>query len=459
MSREFDVIVVGARCAGAPLATLLARQGVRVAVVERATFPRDTLSTHIVEAPAINFLRRLGVMDDVRATGASPVDRIDGRMDDAAFAGRVAHRPGDAGAFLSVRRFVLDPILASAAAQSGAEMLMATSVVGLERSGARVQGVRVGTADGEAVLRARLVVGADGRNSTIAGLAGARKYSVVPNERFGYWGFFEGADPGPDAALIYHRWDGRFIIAIPADGGLYEVIALPDNRFRDEFATDREQAFLAHARACGPVAEIIRDARRVGKLQGMKRWEGFFRESAGMGWALVGDAGQFKDPAPGQGITDAFRQAEALAPAIVRGLGGSDAQLDAAVAEWTRWRDHDAGEHYWLATDFGAGGPMPVVVREMIRRLDRRGQLDELFDLVQHRANPSAVFTPGRLLSTAAALLAQPGIDRRAVLREVGELMGEDLRRRRLMLRPEFVAPDMHGDAGETNVPEPALAA
>ena len=77
MGERLDVIVVGARCAGAPLATLLARQGLRVAVVERATFPRDTLSTHIVEAPAINFLRRLGVMDDVRATGASPVSRID----------------------------------------------------------------------------------------------------------------------------------------------------------------------------------------------------------------------------------------------------------------------------------------------------------------------------------------------------------------------------------------------
>jgi 2-polyprenyl-6-methoxyphenol hydroxylase-like FAD-dependent oxidoreductase len=453
------VVVVGARCAGAPLATLLARQGVRVAVVERASFPRDTLSTHIVEAPAINFLRRLGVMDDVRATGARPVSRIDGRMDDAVFAGRVPQRPGDAGAFLSVRRFVLDPILASAAAQAGAEMLMATNVVGLERSGGRVAGVRVGVANGEAALRARLVVGADGRNSTVAGLAGARKYSVLPNQRFGYWGFFEGADPGADAGLIYHRWGGRFIIAIPADGDLYQVIALPDDRFRHEFATDREQAFLAHAHACTPVAGIIRDARRVGKLQGIKRWEGFFRESAGAGWGLVGDAGQFKDPAPGQGITDAFRQAEALAPAIVRGLGGSDAQLDAGVAEWTRWRDHDAGEHYWLAADFGAAGPMPVVVREMIRRLDRRGQLDELFDLVQHRATPSRVFTPGRLLSTAAALVAQAGIDRRAVLREVGELIGEDLRRRRLLLRPEFVAPGMNRDAGETDVPEPALAA
>jgi hypothetical protein len=95
----------------------------------------------------------------------------------------------------------------------------------------------------------------------------------------------------------------------------------------------------------------------------------------------------------------------------------------------------------------------------MIRRLDRCLQLDELFDLVQHRANPSAVFTPGRLLSSAAALLAQSGTDRRAVLREVGELIGEDVRRRRLTRRPEFVAPDKHRDAGETDVSEPALAA
>jgi 2-polyprenyl-6-methoxyphenol hydroxylase-like FAD-dependent oxidoreductase len=459
MDRDFDVIVVGARCAGSPLATLLARQGLRVAVVERATFPRDTLSTHIVEAPAINFLRRLGVLDAVRATGVAIGTRVDGRQNDFCYEGRARHRPGDGGAFMSVRRHVLDPILAGAAERAGAEIMMGTNVVRLARDGTRVCGVRIRQGSDERVLGARLVVGADGRNSTVAGLVNARKYNVVPSERFAYWSFFEGVDPGPDPAIVYHRWGGRLVIATPADGGLYEVIVIPDEQFRAEFAADREQAFMDHAVACAPVAEALRGARRVGKLYGIKRWEGFFRESAGPGWTLVGDAGHFKDPAPGQGMTDAFRQTEALAPAIAAGIAGSDAQLDAAVAAWARWRDHDAAEHHWLAADFGAAGPAPAVVPEMMRRLAARDQLDEVLDLLQHRTRPSAVFTPGRLLGATASLMARPGTDRRRVLREVGDLLREDLHRRRLIQKPAFVAPDTHRDAGETDVAEQLVTA
>ncbi len=459
MGQEFDVIVVGARCAGSPLATLLARQGLRVAVVERATFPRDTLSTHIVEAPAINFLNRLGVLDEVRATGVTIGTRVDGRQNDFRYEVRAGQRPGDAGAFMSARRHVLDPILADAAHRAGAEVMMGTNVVDLVGDRSRRFGVRIHQSGGERVLRARLVVGADGRNSTVARLVNARKYNVVPSERFAYWSFFEGVDPGPDPAIVYHRWEGRLVIATPADGGLYEVIVIPDEQYRAEFAADRERAFMDHAMACAPVAEALRGARRVGKLYGIKRWEGFFRESAGPGWALVGDAGHFKDPTPGQGMTDAFRQTEALAPAIIAGIAGPDAHLDLAIADWARWRDRDAGEHHWLAADFGAAGPSPAVVPEMMRRLDRRNRIGEVVDLLQHRAKPSAVFTPGRLLAATASLTVRPGSDRRTVLREVGDLLREDTRRRRLLRKPEFVAPDAHADAGETEVPEPLVTA
>src|SRR5215469_8222681 len=106
MPERFDVIVVGARCAGSPLATLLARQGVKVAVVERAAFPKDTLSTHIFQAPAINFLKRLSVFDEVRQTGAPIYSGVDLRQEDFHCTFSVRHRPGDAGAFMSVRRFV-----------------------------------------------------------------------------------------------------------------------------------------------------------------------------------------------------------------------------------------------------------------------------------------------------------------------------------------------------------------
>lgn len=116
---RFDVVVVGARCAGATLATLLARRGVRVALVERVRFPADTLSTHIFQAPGINVLARLGVLDRVRATGAQAITRVDFRQDEFATRADIPARPGDVGGVISVRRFLLDPMLAEAAAEAG----------------------------------------------------------------------------------------------------------------------------------------------------------------------------------------------------------------------------------------------------------------------------------------------------------------------------------------------------
>jgi len=282
MSDRFDVVVVGARCAGSPLATLLAREGVRVALVERAKFPRDTLSTHIFEAPGINVLGRLGVLNRVCATGAEPIRHLDFRHDEFATRVEPTPRPGDIGGAMSVRRFLLDPILAEAAEDAGAEVMMETKVTGLVQNG-RVTGVRVSSGGSERELSARLVVGADGRNSTVAKLTGARKYHVVPSERCLYWGFFEGADTDPEPEIVFHHWDGRVVIACPADSGLYQVVVIPENRLVPQFRTDLERAFMEQARACAPVAEKLRRARRVGKLLGIVRWESFFRESAGRG--------------------------------------------------------------------------------------------------------------------------------------------------------------------------------
>jgi 2-polyprenyl-6-methoxyphenol hydroxylase-like FAD-dependent oxidoreductase len=455
---RFDVIIVGARCAGSSLATLLARQGLRVAVVERAAFPKDTLSTHIFQAAAINFLRRLGVLDRIRETGARAHATVDLRQEDFRCTVDWQPRPGDEGAFMSVRRFVLDPILLDAAVEAGAEALMSTNVTGLVRDADRVVGVRAMCQGTERTLTAKLVVGADGRNSTVAGLVGARKYNVTPGERFGYWWFFADADPGPSPSLIYHRWDGRFVIGTPADSGLYQVILLPDMRFLSEFREDREAAFMAHARASAPVAEALEGARAVGKMFGIVKFECFFREAAGPGWALVGDAGHFKDPAPGQGISDAFRQAEALAPVIVGAIDARPEELDRSVAAWARWRDRDAAEYYWLAADFGAAGTAPKVVVEVTRKLYERGRAAELGNVFQHRSKPSAIFTPPLLLSAAASTMRRPGADRGEIVREVRDLIATNNRRRRLSRSPEFVPIGEHLDAGDTEVPEEIAA-
>src|SRR5205823_13579799 len=161
----FDVVIVGARCAGAPLAALLARSGLGVALLEQAKFPRDTLSTHLIEADGLSFLGRLGVHDRLRETGAPFIERADIRAENFSVVDRWPHRPEDGGGIMSVRRLLLDPILVEAAAEAGADIRMGTKVSGLLEDRGRVTGVRAVT-DGEQVgLRARLVVGADGRNS------------------------------------------------------------------------------------------------------------------------------------------------------------------------------------------------------------------------------------------------------------------------------------------------------
>ncbi len=393
MAERFDVIVVGARCAGAPLAALLARQGARVAVVEQATFPRDTLSTHIIEAPALAFLDRLGASGAVRATGAPFLRRVSVRQEDLEFTAPIPQRPGDVGGAASVRRFLLDPILVEVAAQAGADIRMASKVTGLVHEHGRVAGVQVTHRGSDSVLKAPLVVGADGRTSTIAALVGAPAYNLTANARFLYWAFFEGADPGPDPAIVFHRWEKRFVIACPSDSNLYQVLVLPNLDEFPRYRHDLERSFTADAVSCAPVAEALSRARRVGPFHGMLRWQGFFRQPTGPGWMLIGDAGHFKDPSPGQGIGDAFRQADTLAPAILTALDQSEGGRDQVLRQWGRWRDQDAAEHYWLATDLGKAGPLPAALPEVQRRLLAQGKIEVFLDLFNHRSQPSAVFS------------------------------------------------------------------
>jgi flavin-dependent dehydrogenase len=459
MPERFDVIIVGARCAGSPLAALLALRGLRVAVLERATFPRDTLSTHVFQAQALAFLERLGVTEKVRATGAPCLGFADLRIEDLEFHAPFPQRPGDFGGTRSVRRFVLDPILAEAALDAGAEVRMGATVTSLLTEGARVTGVRVMQDRAESTLQARLVVGADGRNSTVASGVGARKYNLTPNQRFAYWSFFEGAEPGAEPAFVLHRWGERFVIGVPSDSGLYQVVVMPELHELPRYREDLEGSYIEHARSCRPVAEALSGARRVGKFFGMLRWQGYFREASGAGWVLVGDAGHFKDPAAGQGIGDAFRQGEALVPAIVRGLEGSDQVLDRALAEWARWRDWDAIGHYWLATDIGRAGKPPAALPEIGKRLLAQGELGPLIDLFSHRGRTSQVFTPPRVLAAMGRVLAQPGCDRRALLGEIRALAAENARRQRLYWRPQCESTNGANSEGALETEDLAVAA
>jgi len=438
---RFDVIVVGARCAGASLATLLARQGAKVAVVEQAQFPRDTLSSHVIQTDALAFLRRLGVMEQVQATGARFMSHVDARLGDARVLVPYPQLPGDVGGAACIRRFIFDPILADAAAAAGAHVHMATKVVGLVEEDGRVAGVRVVDKGSERVLRAKLVVGADGRSSTIARLCGARSYNVRRNERTYYWSFFEGAELSGEPTFVLHRWGDRFVFGGPADSGLYIVGISPEAGERDDFRRTLERSFMDHANSCEPVAATIAGATRATKIFGIRSFSTYFREGAGRGWVLAGDAGHFKDPAVGRGIGDAFLQADALAPIILDKLDAQPAVLDRALRRWVRWRDREFAGHYWLGADIGKAGAVPTPVPEVIRRLHANGRTERFIELFSHRRDYSNVFSPPAVIDATARLLVRGGCDRPALLREVGGLLAEDTRRRWVNVRPVFAPP------------------
>jgi len=438
VAEQFDVVVVGSRVAGAPLAALLARRGVRVAVLEQTVFPQPTLSSHCIQADALAFLDRFGVLDRVRATGAPLMTHTDTRLEDFRFVAEFPTFPGFAGGAASIRRHLLDPILADAAAASGADLRMGTKVVDLVEERGRVAGVRVTRRGRESVLKARLVVGCDGRASTVAKNRGARRYNITRNERWYYWTYFEGADLSVAPTFVFHRWGDRHIFAGPADSGLYIVGVSPQEHEKERFRADRHASLMEHVRSCAPVAEVLSEAKVAEKIYGILHFEGYFREAAGPGWVLLGDSGHFKDPAAGRGIGDAFHQAERLTGAIVKGLRGSDEELDRGTAAFWRWRDRQYSEYYWLATDLGRVGPLPSVVPEVVEGMYDAGRVGSFLELFSHRAGPSDLITPGRLLGAAGRRLLRPGGGRREFARDLGATLRDEARRRWLSRRPVY---------------------
>lgn len=424
MSEHFDVIVVGARCAGSPLATMLARGGLRVCLLDKDRFPSDTPSTHGIQPIGVQVLERIGVLDALLRL-APPILRLRMGFEDVlAPAADVVAITGAAG--LSVRRIALDEILLSAAANAGADVRTRTAVTGLVVNGGRVVGVT--STSGE--LRAPLVVGADGMRSAVARMVRAREYHQTSNGRIFMWAYYE-ADP-TDGEMWIGRIGDHTYLGMPSDGGLTLIGVCPSIERRDEVRADREGVYEAGLRAWPQLHAGLAGARREGPVRTMANLRGFFRPAAGPGWALVGDAGHFKDPTPGQGIADALRQSEKLAATIKQALGGGTDNPDEAFRDWWRWRDEDAWDMYWFAHDMGAAGPSPPVRREAQRRILADPKLvAAMVRVLNHEVRPSEAFTPAFSLSTMAQALRNGRGHRLAIARETRTAAVEELRRRR----------------------------
>ncbi|XVV00803.1 NAD(P)/FAD-dependent oxidoreductase [Actinosynnema sp. CA-248983] len=338
----YDVIVVGARCAGAPTALLFARRGYRVLLVDRGKFPSDKLSTLYIQQPGVARLAKWGVLDAVRASGCPPLDHVVYELGDVRVEGCSTGVDGHRAAY-APRRDVLDQILVDAAVAAGVEFRDDCRVTELCRDGDRVVGVRCdGGARGSTREDAALVVGADGMRSAVADLVGAPKTTEHPPLTCAYYTYWRG----PKTHFEMYEGDTGWVSAVPTNDELVLVAAYaPQHRF-DEIRLDAWRSYLDLVRLNAPKlhAQVLR-AEQAGKLHGTGDQQNFFRLAHGPGWALVGDAGHHKDSLTARGISDAFMQAELLVETVADAVGDPE-RLDAALAEYDRVRVERLSENY-----------------------------------------------------------------------------------------------------------------
>ncbi len=366
----YDVAVVGGRVAGASTALLLARAGVRVALIERSRSGTDTLSTHGLMRAGVLQLSRWGLLDCVVAAGTPAIGS-------ALFhyaGGRsvpVSIRPSPGvDALYAPRRYLLDRILVDAAAEAGVDVLHETTVTALRRDGdGRVSGVRAVDRGGRPVeLRARMTVGADGVRSTVAQLTGA---PVVRRGR-------------SRSAILY-----RYVGGLPTDGyewaygasaaaGLIPTnngetcvfVSTSPERMRAFRRTGTEHAFSALlAQAAPALVDPVLAAAPSGRIRGWAGTPGYVRRSWGPGWVLVGDAGYFKDPITTHGMTDALRDAEILAAKLVESMAGGRPEA-VAFARYQATRDRLSKEHFAATEDVAAYDWDIDEVEALLRRVN-----------------------------------------------------------------------------------------
>jgi flavin-dependent dehydrogenase len=317
----YDVVIVGARCAGAGLALLLARRGMKVALLDRDEFPSDTLSGHYLHQSAVARLGHWGLRSGLDQLGCPALPSMLLDLDGVVLEGAPLPADGERFAYCP-RRYVFDAWLLEQARIAGAMVHTGVRVDGLVCDEDRVTGVAGRSRAGERLeWAARLVVGADGMQSTVARLVGARMDEQRPSHGCSYYTYWEGLDLG--RAELYLRGDGvrRFAVAVPTNDGATTICVSWPSDEHDRLRGDLSNAYLDTLRAMPQLWDKLAGARRIDRLQGCIKNPNFIRQSAGAGWALIGDAGCHKDPITAQGMGDALRDAELLADAIAMADG------------------------------------------------------------------------------------------------------------------------------------------
>ncbi len=399
---EYDAIVVGARCAGSPTAMLLARKGYEVLVVDRARFPSDTISTHLIHPPGVAALKRWGLLDRLVTTGCPGIDTY--AFDFEPFT--IAGTPGTDEAPLAYapRRTVLDKLLVDAASEAGAEVRQGFTVEDVVTEDGRVTGIR-GQRKGEPTVtqHARVVVGADGHRSLVARSVDAERYNETPPLQVSYYTYVSGLPM--DGRYEVHLRPDRGFAAWPTNDDLTVVIA---GWPRSELAANRkdiEGNFLATLELVPDFAERFRAGTRETRFVGQSL-AGFFRKPSGPGWALVGDAGYTKDFITALGISDAFRDAELCATALDEALSGAR-PFEAAMAAYQSERDRRSLSFYEFTAQLATLQPPPPELQQVLAAVHGNQEAMDGFARVGGAVTSPAEFfseqNAERLLATRAS--------------------------------------------------------
>jgi 2-polyprenyl-6-methoxyphenol hydroxylase-like FAD-dependent oxidoreductase len=295
---RFDAVIVGARCAGAATAMLLARHGLSVLLVDRDRHGADTLSTLALMRAGVLQLHRLGLLDRIRGADTPAIKFTSFIYGDETITLPIKPRDG-VDALYAPRRTLLDALLADAASDAGAEVVYGPRLVDLERaSDGRVVGAVIEERGGtRRRVEAGIVIGADGLRSTVAQLVAAATYLEGRHACGVVYTFWPGLED--DRSRWYYR-SGVSAGAIPTNSGDALVFAaMPRLRFLDEIQADKEAGYRRVLAECAPeLAREVAEKAPSERLRGFPGQPGLMRRSHGPGWALVGDAGYFRIRSP-----------------------------------------------------------------------------------------------------------------------------------------------------------------
>ena len=402
MAQEYDAIVVGARCAGAPTAMLLARKGYRVLVVDRASFPSDTVSTHVIHAPGIAALTRWGLFDKVAASGCPPVETYS--FDFGAFTIKGTPRAIDGiSAAYAPRRTILDKILVDAAAGAGAKVRERFAVDEIIVEDGVVVGIRGHDENGASVVeRARVVIGADGRNSHIANAIHPEQYNEKPMLQWSFYTYWSGLPV--DGFEIVIRPDRGWGAVGTNDGLTMLVVGWPYAE-SSAYKADVEANYLKTLELAPDFAARVRGAKREERFAGGSV-PNFFRKPFGPGWALVGDAGYNKDPITAQGISDAFSDAERCSTALDEAFSGRGS-FDETMSAYQRARDAHALPIYEFTTQLATLELPPPEMQQLLGAVyGNREAMDAFASITAGTVSPVEFFDPahiGEIMGLAAS--------------------------------------------------------